>query len=733
MAQKKPLVLMIDDNGFFAKDFRWWNKQFGNPVDYIHAEPIAYEAQVHACYDKGTPPDVIVIDYFNGADAADTFLGKIAERHHATTKAPLPPVILQTAATSSDAIKLCNHIRENTDFKNVFLPKEEGQAPAFHLLELIAKLCAFELKETEKVVLERAPEALALWKKIEEKCAVPQTTLSGVLQAFTAFEATPLSITGSVLKETIQSLIPHAHSIEIAEKAFLETIAPPTEQDSYVEFLQGTGHCLCGKAAYSVEQALELRKEFPNTPLIYVTPDAFSDTHQLLLNHKELFQGVVIVGRTAFHFLQVANGLGLSALTFDEQEAEKLGIEWIEGDDDSLLLDITTNNGASLLAAGDDLTLDTHNNRLYLGLKEITPPNPPPSLYRFAAYVQKVVETIPPPKALMPGNRPLHFVPIVSQPHEMKVVTDTIGLMRMEDFFLERRANQALLAALKNPSGQNLVTLRHATAGHLRRIFEGRAVDEITIRLMDFKADALLSSPQEEAFFLRKFNMTSLRGFALSGVVPEVYAAQIEGVFDIIPSALTKDGNLIFAVPMTETTEHIARTKEIIRSATSGHPLAWRIAPVIETQRGATAAAEVAPLCIRASDETPYHPHILFGTNDLVEEELGCKRNETGKIRQWIDEYHHPLPFQRGTTVLDDTIKNVIKETTRSCRLRPLFCICGEHATSAIFCSQTDWTGLDRMCVPAHPRYLTGLATDHNLLALIQGWDDNPRLRMPQP
>ncbi|GHV81610.1 hypothetical protein AGMMS49991_01680 [Spirochaetia bacterium] len=382
-----------------------------------------------------------------------------------------------------------------------------------------------------------------------------------------------------------------------------------------------------------------------------------------------------------------------------------------------------------------------HVSSVYAGAAKLIEPDLAASgLLEFIALVKSFVETSSISTA--PGRK-FHIRANADTPKDAALAltlgADGIGLCRTEHmFFAADRINVfremllAVSAADRNRALKKLQTMQREDFYGLLKVMAGK---EVTIRLLDAPFHEFMPHTGGElsAYIahiektgktrvsrreilarieaLDEFNpMLGRRGCRIAVSCPEIYAMQVQAVFEAIYKLRAEkvDARPEILVPMVMNAAEmkliaygkkiegasypgIAEIEEAVRSEKRAKAAAYKIGAMIELPAAALGAGEIAK----------YGSFFSFGTNDLTQTTLGLSRDDCTAFMSGYTRYDLIAnPF----SVLDGRVKELITLAVERGRLtRPdLVCgLCGEHGANPAnvrFCVEA---GLDYVsCSP---------------------------------
>ncbi|MDD5585745.1 MAG: hypothetical protein PHY92_02170 [Alphaproteobacteria bacterium] len=740
----KPKVLLVDDNPDNREEFVDPKLDFAKYFRTMACSPHNFSGVIIREHTREDPFAVVVHDLFlanfigNMSDLANRHddLANAGDRNDNTL---LPPAILVNSRARQNEIESAVKQLRWMEYFDLIEGMRAPTAP--EMISMISRLAA-RLKssedvmlgtggETEPVTLSRVLEDFEKYKKI---CRRSEANDPEREKAEKAFCKNYLSLDPEAMT------LPYRLTVSEADKEMASVLFPAS-----------VGKTMAGLLAFSQDDIVRLRATDETTPVILVAqnpgPDSFGQI--------SCAQGIIVLGKAAIHFGQIVRSKGLAGLLIEEEQAEQIGLE-ITRDGSTPFLSCDGEK-PFVLRSGDWATIDTNSNRLYAGRPEIVLPDLPPLYWEFVYYAREVLgrpEVAELSGFEMPSN--LDFSVQADQPEDMEVGRDPIGLSRVENYYLEEPNRAILFKALEDPSKQNLLDLYYCTEMYLknlilyqRKIYHNCERNSITVRLMDFKPDQLLSPEQNEAL-KKKYGLDDLRGFALAHKAPEVYQAQVKGIAYALPLFLHENSSVRFAVPRAETPEDIARAIEIIgdskivlESSRSKTYIIPQICPTIETKIGARNAFDLIKACIESGKDEDVYVKVLLGTGDLTTDIIGIERNELGLIQKYMEERPDSgSPFLTLFPELTDELQKVA-DAARSISDKPESCgkhiaqahliICGDHATYLPNYAQFSEMGVFEVCVPAKMLYIRGLPDAHMFQNSQRFLRRDPLRRMPKP
>ena len=669
-------------------------------------------AMVRTALEEGNPFDVIVTDYLLGERSGMTaysLLAEIAEIYDRFPEAKLPTVILNSGLDNKVGLRHAKDIALQTRFTNTaFLPRIGADYEQYvSFLEAI-----HGNKPADDIT-------------ITEEANTDYTTIETLLDAFETYRTAAHSDRRSV-REVITARTAFSDALsrfpsDDMLRPFQDTVEAQTTHGASIEFSDSIGSSLSGRLAFTAEDIERLRAENAEQPIILTSANGDSATIGQFTN----VEGVILIGSRASHFRQVAGGMGKTSLMMN---SEVISSDIIRVEEERLVI----NNGATILKAGDIVTLDTNRNILLAGIHPITPATRSELYTDFAEYARDVVcewaanSTNETPHQLAITNQ----IDFPGQDHGAPAPDDydargiDVGLSRVENYYLSPAGQKVLATAILKPTKKNLAALRDFTRDHVRELF-GNGSNSVTFRMMDLKLDQI-ENPKLVTALETKLGK-GIRGFQLAHVMPEIYIAQTAGI--LLEMSQTWDHgrrHTTLAIPHTETVEDIECARAIIMQAHRDREeidhnweMASSLAITIETRKG---VENLERLAEHAADS--HHGitslHVLVGSTDLTEDLIGIKRNDDAAIKKWMtDNGRFASPFRSMSPALRQALQKIdgIRRQYEHSSMR----VCGEHTTNFGFASLCRSNAIE-VCVPNRPIYLQGwknVMAVHDLQAML--------------
>lgn len=461
----------------------------------------------------------------------------------------------------------------------------------------------------------------------------------------------------------------------------------PQQEKNLIPFQTSVGMPRSGVAVFSVEEARRIKQESGFSTILFTDQGS-----QYVLQNIAHIDGVVNIGETANHFNNVLRSAGITALASGFEDAHKIfaakNAMGYEGE---------------VIMEGAVVTIDPQNKCLYKGrvsIKDATGEN-----------------------ALAPLH---HLIKDHSQGQEINLQlmsqADTsddiaksrlygtqIGLMRMENFFLYVADGQDILQRyLFDPTPRHAESFQNLIGRYIRNLtsFHGLdALDDATIRLIDFKPSELLQSPQIYQDLLAHYGVDDLSGTKLAQVLPDFYALQAQALFEALPQ--TRPTALDVIIPMVDDLDlydHIAKQANDAAAQWFQPDARIRIAPMIETL---SAVENIDAILARVPDQGV----LMIGGSDLMSDIMGgVGRTDDFGIDQWMraEKGRNRHPFREITVQMEEAIIHVVSHA-KYCDHQVGVRFCGVQAghTSSLY--HLNRLGVDQASIPATPHHLGGL------------------------
>jgi pyruvate,orthophosphate dikinase len=482
------------------------------------------------------------------------------------------------------------------------------------------------------------------------------------------------------------------------EQLFFARIDPNEKYDKAGVGLNASPGAATGMIAFDADTAAERGKK--GEPIILVrTETAPDDMHGMIAS-----KGVVTSkGGATSHAAVVARGMGLpcvcglEALVINHRKKE------------------ATIAGRTL-HEGDWLTIDGTTGQVMFGKLQLIPPpsEPPPWLAEFLSWADEIM------RIEVWGN--------ADTPVDARKARDLgakgIGLCRTEHMFMQQErlpiVVDMIMAETHDQRMAALDKLKTFQRQDFYGILEAMQGYPVTVRLLDPPLHEFLppldelvgecvtirltkgeNTPEYQAKYkllqrvrqLHEQNpMLGLRMCRLGIVSPEIYAMQVEALFEAACELRKKgiDAKPDVMIPGVGTPEEMRitydATKEVADRviAASGVPCPYKIGTMVELPRACVVADELAKIA----------QFFSFGTNDLTQTTYGYSRDdaETTFIPKYLEKrILKESPFQ----VLDRTgVGELMKmgiAKGRGARKDLKIGICGEHGgdpSSVMFCDE---------------------------------------------
>jgi pyruvate,orthophosphate dikinase len=379
-----------------------------------------------------------------------------------------------------------------------------------------------------------------------------------------------------------------------------------------------------------------------------------------------------------------------------------------------------------VLSEGDPITIDGTTGDVILGrLALIAPPSKPPAwLAEFLALADELAR--------------MKVWANADTPEDAQRARDLgatgIGLCRTEHMFMQRDrlpiVQQMIVSDTPAARADALAKLLPFQRDDFRGILTAMAGHPVTIRLLDPPLHEFLPSLEqllvsttelrmregetspaylEQATILARVRilhetnpMLGLRVCRLGIVYPEIYAMQVQAIFEAACALRAQgiDARPDVMIPGVGTPEEMQTTHAAVRAvaeaviAQTGIPVAYRIGTMIELPRACVVAGELA----RTAE------FFSFGTNDLTQTVYGYSRDdaENSFIPRYLElKILKDDPFQVLDRIGVGEFMRMAVARGRAARGELKIGICGEHGgepSSVAFCEEI---GLDYVsCSP---------------------------------
>lgn len=308
-----------------------------------------------------------------------------------------------------------------------------------------------------------------------------------------------------------------------------------------------------------------------------------------------------------------------------------------------------------------------------------------------------------------------------------------IGLCRTEPMFFEKKR----LAIMRQMILAENETSRHAALARLspfqRADFHAllRAADgmPLAVRLLDLPLHEVMPKGEQELADtaaqleigvetlrrrvrdrLEVNPILGLRGCRLGIAYPEIYAMQIEALFEAVCDVIGEGGapRPEILVPLVSSGREMAMMKELVQGcarkvqARRLVEFSYRLGAMIELPRAALMAQQIAGHC----------DFFTFGTNDLTQTTLGMSREDAGFL---LHTYMQGGVFRRDPFASLDqggvgALVQMAARDGRSAGPNIALGVCGDHASDPASIRFFAESGLDYISVPAKKLPLARLA-----------------------
>jgi pyruvate,orthophosphate dikinase len=243
--------------------------------------------------------------------------------------------------------------------------------------------------------------------------------------------------------------------------------------------------------------------------------------------------------------------------------------------------------------------------------------------------------------------------------------------------------------------------------------------------------DKPLSDVTRRAEALAEFNpMLGMRGVRLGVVLPEIYAMQVQAIFEATVDLAQKGTPVVpeIMIPLVSARREVELVKSHIDTiaakvrSKSGINFDFKLGVMVETPRAA----------LRAGDIAQHASFLSFGTNDLTQMTYGLSRDDAGRfMNTYVQQGVFPEdPFH----ILDvdgvGELLHIGAQRGRATRADLTLSICGEHGgnpESIDFCRKA---GFDYVSCSPYRVPLARLASAH--LALLDRGDFSTMRYIPK-
>ncbi len=243
--------------------------------------------------------------------------------------------------------------------------------------------------------------------------------------------------------------------------------------------------------------------------------------------------------------------------------------------------------------------------------------------------------------------------------------------------------------------------------------------------------DKPLSDVTRRAEALSEFNpMLGMRGVRLGVVLPEIYAMQVQAIFEATVDLAQKGTPVVpeIMIPLVSARREVELVKSHIDTiaakvrSKSGINFDFKLGVMVETPRAA----------LRAGDIAQHASFLSFGTNDLTQMTYGLSRDDAGRfMNTYVQQGVFPEdPFH----ILDvdgvGELLHIGAQRGRATRADLTLSICGEHGgnpESIDFCRKA---GFDYVSCSPYRVPLARLASAH--LALLDRGDFSTMRYIPK-
>jgi pyruvate,orthophosphate dikinase len=462
------------------------------------------------------------------------------------------------------------------------------------------------------------------------------------------------------------------------EQLYRPRISPGDRTEALVTGVAASPGATIGRVAFSSEEAVAMAKD--GEPVILVRPETTPDD----IHGMAAAVGILTSrgGKTS-HAAVVARGMGKPAVT---------GAAGLLVDSSARLAQA----GHVDIAAGDRITIDGTNGRVFGEPVELIEPDHIPELSRLLSWADEI-RTMGVMANADTGE---------DAARARERGAEGIGLARTEHMFLGKRlrvVQRIILATDSQERDTALDELETLQVGDFEALLEAMDGLPVVIRLLDpplheFLPDRLelerealrrvragrpiddLQRMSEQVSRWEEHNpMLGLRGVRLGLMLGNLYRMQARAAVTAASNRLDAGGNprLEIMIPLVSTVEELRRMRamieeEIATAVDAGRDLDVPVGTMIELPRAALTAGEIA----KEAD------FFSFGTNDLTQMTFGLSRDDAEGLflRDYLEQgIFTSDPFQ---TLDQEGVGRLIRVAVKEGReANPglVVGLCGEH------------------------------------------------------
>ena len=472
----------------------------------------------------------------------------------------------------------------------------------------------------------------------------------------------------------------------MAEEMLHPQLALSGTEHAFVTGLPASPGAASGRATLSAEHAVALAEQ--GHPVVFVATETNPADVPALLAAR----GVLTVnGGLASHAAVVARGAGRPAVC----GASGLTVDHVAG---------TISAGGTVLADGDDISIDGQTGNVYAGLVPVRPADPPGELQTVLGWSDSLRRM---------GVR-TNADTAAEAATAVRLGAEGIGLCRTEHQFLGDRlplVRRLILAENHDEELAALAGLASAQREDFRALLREMGERPVTVRLLDAPLhefvphDGVYETPAQRARavgFHEANSMLGLRGVRLAVLHEGLYPAQVDALVRAWVD-VRADGPapaLEIMVPLVAIPAELALVVGQIHrvvaevSAELGVEVPYTVGSMIETPRAAVLAGQIAE----------HSQFLSFGTNDLTQLTYGFSRDDVEKhvLGAYVERgLLEVSPFAR----LDpEGVGALIASAVAAARaVRPgiKLGICGEHGGDPASIAFLETLGLDYVsCSP---------------------------------
>lgn len=418
-----------------------------------------------------------------------------------------------------------------------------------------------------------------------------------------------------------------SESSEFVAKISLETLRPRLANNlaidqSIATFATGIIGSAAGILISNIENARALKAS--GQQVILLLKDSYEPNWMV---HVAGMDGIVIVkNKISGHLAIMLQNAGTPAV-IGLREGELP----LEGELITLALHVSEHN--------------TIEGKIILGEQEVLPPD--------QNYSSSLLTTPTVPKVFANASN------LIELQNAIALGADGIGLVRTEHL-LPAEEDLTVLQRLLIEVPQSADSLRKFKLNQFHEIKQllSNAQNEtdfpLIIRLLDPPYEELLDR-HGQLKFEEIYSTQNYRGVQLAKQILGLYQTQIQAIVDAI-TQVEYHGEIKLVVPHVENKKEMIWVHDMLISSFGGQiPNNIKLVAAVESIRGVENCCQIAQVA----------RGILIAMNDLTAEVVGCSRDNSDGIQQWMNLHKQPNPFNSVVVPVREVVVKIVSEARR--------------------------------------------------------------------